>query len=257
MMCIGLGKYFGARHYHHCALAYGFPEVLQSASKLVMREKSVPLGLAIVEDGYDQTAVLEAIPGERIVPREKELLKVAKEYIPGLPFKEIDILIVDWMGKEISGAGMDSNVTGRNRDIMKRWHSDQEVKRLFVRDITPSSMGNGIGIGMADFTTERLVNSLNLKKTYINGISTCYPEVIMIPPYFKTDQESLEGCMNTLGLYDPQQLRLIWIRDTAHLSRICLSRALARQAAEREDLILQGEPFPFPFDDQGNLVSPL
>ncbi len=257
MINIGLGKYFGAQYYHHCALADGFPEVLESVSTVIIREKSVPFGLAIVEDGYDRTAVLEAIPGEEIVSREKELLDLSKRYIPRLPFKDIDFLVVDWMGKEISGAGMDSNVTGRNRDIMKRWYSDQKIKRLFVRDITPISRGNGVGLGLADFTTQRLIDHLDLKKTFINGMSTCYPEAIMLPPAVGTDREGLEACMNSIGLYEPGELRIVWIRDTAHLERVCLSRVLAEQARGRDDLELLGEPFRFPFDEEDNLVSPL
>jgi len=256
MMNIGLGKYYGAQYYHHCALAYGFPEVLESVSRVIMTEKNIPFGVAIVEDGYDQTAIVEAIPGDLIIQREKELLKTAKEYIPRLPFPDIDFLIIDWMGKEISGAGMDSNVTGRNRDIMKKWHSDQKIKRLFVRDLTPSSIGNGIGIGMADFTTKRLVERLDLKKTYINGFSTCYPEVIMIPPHFETDGEAVEACMNTIGQYNPRDLKIIWIRDTAHLDDICISQALAREAMNRHDLQVIDPPFVFPFNGEGNLVSP-
>lgn len=256
MLNIGLGKYHGAQYYHHCALAHGFPEVLESVARVITARNNILFGLAIVEDGYDETAIIEAIPADRIVEREKELLVIAKEYIPRLPFREIDLLIVDWMGKEISGAGMDSNVTGRNRDIMNRWHSDQKIKRLFVRDLTPSSMGNGIGIGAADFTTKRLVDSLDLVKTYINGISTCYPEIIMLPPSFGTDREAIEACMNTIGMYDPENLRIVWVRDTAHLDRIIISQALAAECAERNDLKVEGDPFLFPFDSGGDLVSP-
>ena len=257
MMNIGLGKYDGAQYYHHCALAFGFPEILESVSRVILREKKVLCGLAIVEDGYDQTAILEAIPADDIICREKELLAISKKYIPRLPFNDIDFLIVDWMGKEISGAGMDSNVTGRNRDIMKKWHSDQKIKRLFIRDLTPASLGNGIGIGTADFTTERLVKGLDLKKTLINGLSTCYPEVIMIPPYFKTDKEALEACMNTIGLYDPKGLKIIWIRDTAHLGTICLSQSLADQASKRDDLKVEDATFSFELSSDENLVSVL
>ncbi|MDD4363945.1 MAG: lactate racemase domain-containing protein, partial [Atribacterota bacterium] len=146
MMAIGMGKHIGAQYYHKYALQYGFPELLEIVAQNVIEKLPILFGLAIVEDGHDQTSMIEAIEPTNIIEKEKKLLLIAKDNLPKIPFEDIDILIIDEIGKEISGGGMDFNVIGRNRDIMNRWHSEQKVKRLFVRDITENSMGNGIGI---------------------------------------------------------------------------------------------------------------
>ncbi|MBW2059774.1 MAG: DUF362 domain-containing protein, partial [Deltaproteobacteria bacterium] len=156
MMAIGMGKQRGADLYHRAAIHYTFPKIIIDAARIVMEKAPVLCGVAIVENGYGETARIEALRPEQIEMREKELLALAKKMMPRLPFETIDLLIVDEMGKDISGVGIDPNVTGRNRDLLRVFPHPVQVKRLFVRDLTDRSEGNATGIGLADLTTRRL-----------------------------------------------------------------------------------------------------
>jgi hypothetical protein len=256
MMTIGMGKHRGAEYYHQQALKHGFPEVIEAVARVVMEKLPILFGLAIVEDGYDQTAVIRAIPTGKIVQTEKELLETAKVYLPQLPFPEIDILIVDRLGKEISGAGMDFNVIGRNRDLMNCWHSQQKIKRIFVRDLSEHANGNGLGIGMADFTTERFVRKLDLNVMYINAITASGPENAMIPIHFANDKLALQACLSTIGPIPETGVRLVWIRDTLSLERVILSESLCREAAPLDHVIVAGPLTDIAWDSADNLISP-
>ncbi|MBA4423498.1 MAG: [Fe-S]-binding protein, partial [Syntrophus sp. (in: bacteria)] len=170
MMAIGMGKQKGAEYYHKAAIQCTFPKIIVDAGREVLKKAPILCGLGLVENGYDQTAVIAALPPEDLEAREKELLVLAKRMMPRLPFDEIDLLIIDEMGKDISGMGIDPNVTGRNRDILGVFPHPVNARRLFVRDLTPSSSGNATGIGVADITTKRLVDKIDRLSTYMNCI---------------------------------------------------------------------------------------
>lgn len=256
MMTIGLGKHKGAEYYHKYALKYGFPEVIEAVATVVLAKLPVLCGIAIIEDGYDQTSIIRAVRPEELIEREKELLTTAKDYLPKLPFPEIDVLIVDQIGKDISGAGMDYNIIGRNRDIMNRWHSAQKIKRIFVRDLTPETEGNGLGIGMADYTTERLVKKLDLSVMYTNALTASGPEGAMIPIYFPNDKRALQACLGTIGPVNPEEAKIIWIKDTLSLEEVMVSESLFRMTENRMDLEVKGVLMEIVFDDRDNLISP-
>ncbi|HBR29656.1 MAG TPA: [Fe-S]-binding protein, partial [Firmicutes bacterium] len=226
MMTIGLGKQKGADYYHMQALKYGFSEVIEAVATVVLEKMPVLGGLAIIEDGFDQTSILRAIEPDKIIEEERGLLDIAKEYLPKLPFSELDVLIVDQIGKDISGAGMDYNIIGRNRDIMDRWYSTQKIKRIFVRDLTKNTSGNGLGIGMADFTTERLIKKLDLEAMYMNALTASGPENAMLPIYFDSDRKALESCLTTIGPISPAEARIVWIKDTLSLEEVLVSESL-------------------------------
>jgi hypothetical protein len=189
-----------------------------------------------------------------IIQAEKEMLIQAKAYLPKLPFKEIDVLIIDQIGKEISGAGMDFNVTGRNRDVMDRWHTDQKIKRLFVRDLTDHSKGNGLGIGMADFTTDRLVDKLDRKIMYINALTASGPQNAAIPMHFPTDKMALQACLSTIGPISKDEVKLMWIKDTLSLQEVIISEGLSKSMPAC--LTSAGEQMEMQFDLNDNLISP-
>ena len=176
MMAIGLGKHKGAQYYHRAAVRLTFQRIVENVGLEVMQRRSVLFGLGIVENGYDETCRIKALRPSDIPKGEKELLKLAKTRMARLPFDDIDILVVDLIGKDISGTGMDVNVTGRNRDLLGDFVSTPRIKRIFVRDLSPASQGNANGIGLADFTTTRLVNKVDRPKTYMNSLTAISPE---------------------------------------------------------------------------------
>ena len=167
MIAIGMGKYHVADLYHNACVQFGMNRVIETVGLVVMEKSPVLCGLALVENGYDQTAIIRALlPGE-LFEEEKKLLLESRRRMARIPFSDIDLLIIDEMGKNISGTGMDTNITGVNRDILGTFSSEPRTKRLFVRDLTAVSEGNAVGIGLADVTTTRLVNKIDRKKTYI------------------------------------------------------------------------------------------
>ena len=213
-------------------------------------------GLATVENAHHQTCLVKALLPESILEGEKKLLAISKERMARLPFDEIDVLIVDRIGKEIAGTGMDINVTGRNRDLIGDFTTRPRVKRVYVRDLTDETEGNASGIGLADFTSTRLVNKMDRHKTWINVITGISPEKGAIPIYFDKDREVLEACFNTIGDISVPEARVVHIRDTLSLDRISVSKAYEREIAANDTLRLLGDWKEMALDTEGNVVNP-
>ncbi|HEY6225528.1 MAG TPA: hypothetical protein VI282_00240, partial [Verrucomicrobiae bacterium] len=194
MSVIGLGKKIGAESMHGAASRLGHERVIRGMARVALTKAPVLCGVAILEDQRHQTAAIEVIPAQEIEAREGPLLERARELMPRLPFEEIDLLIVDRIGKNISGAGLDPNVIGRGvngylSSLAREGRSAPFIRRIFVRDLTPETQGNGIGIGMADITTARLVKGIDLRITYTNALTALTPQGAKIPIYFETDRE--------------------------------------------------------------------
>jgi hypothetical protein len=252
MLTVGLGKGQGAGVYHRAAVQHTFA-ILEDAADRILKSRSVLFGLAILEDGYQDVARICAVRPKNWFEAERTLLKDARAMMPRIPFDLIDILIIDEIGKDISGIGMDSNVTGRHRDIVGNSFTAPHVKRIFVRDLSPGSKGNGNGIGLADVTTQRLVDALDLEKTYTNALTAISPEKVAIPMHFQTDRECLEACLNTIGPVKPDAARLIRIKNTLRLDTLLVSRALEGEVMSNPDLQLQAPWAPMGYDERGNL----
>jgi hypothetical protein len=254
MMAIGMGKQKGAEHYHKAAIQYTFPKIIVDAGREVLKKAPVLGGLGLVENGYDQTAVIDAVlPGE-LEEREKELLVLAKGMMPRLPVNDIDLLIIDEMGKDISGTGIDPNITGRNRDILGVFPHPVNVKRLFVRDLTASSEGNATGIGFADVTTRRLVEKIDRTATYMNCITGISLEKAAIPMYFDTDRECIRVALGSVGLIPPERSRVVRIKNTLQMDEVEVSESCGDELRGRSDLEVLTGPYPLAFDAQGNLA---
>jgi hypothetical protein len=254
MMAIGMGKRKGAEYYHKAAIQFSFPKIIVDAGRVVLKKAPVLGGLGIVENGYDETAKIVAVnPGELEV-KEKDLLALAKQMMPRLPFNEIDLLIVDEMGKDISGPGIDPNVTGRNRDLLGVFPHPTYVKRLFVRDLTAHSDGNATGIGLADLTTKRLVDKINYPATYMNCITGISLEKAAIPMHFETDQEAIRVALDSIGLIPPDKSKIVRIKNTLLVDEVEVSEGYGGELKKRSDLEILDGPKPFSFDDQGNLL---
>ncbi len=253
ILTIGLGKGQGAVLYHRAAVHNTF-DILQDAARHILKTKSVLFGLAIVEDGYKDVARTCAVEPMNWFEAEHALLEDARFMMPRIPFDPIDILIIDEMGKDISGIGIDSNVTGRHRDIVGDFFKAPHVKRIFVRDLSPETNGNANGIGLADFTTQRLVDALDLEKTYVNALTAISPEKAAIPMHFETDRQCLESCLKTIGQVKPEKARIVRIKNTLALDKLLVSRALEEEVVSNPDLSMVSSWEPIAFDEKDNLA---
>jgi hypothetical protein len=209
--------------------------------------------LAVVEDGRGKLSHIEALSSSGLIEKEKDLLKEAYANIAKIPLNHIDILIIDRIGKDISGIGMDSNVTGRHRDIVGNFFTAPYVKRIFVRELSPASDGNANGIGLADVTTSRLVNKMDMEKTRINSITAISPEKAAIPVHFDSDMECLRVCAATAGISQLALARVVRIMDTKNLQYFQASRAFEREILSDIKLEITSAWSPLKFDNQNNI----
>src|ERR1700678_1474851 len=230
MLVIGFGKQVGANNAHRAAAHMGYEVVLREFARVILGAAPIFCGIALVEDQHHQTAEIEVLRPENIVREEDRLFKKAEALRGRLPFDEIDLLIIVRIGKDISGSGMDTNVIGRDIDgYRSTLHSSSSVtprvSRIFVRDLTPASNGNGIGIGMADFTTARFVKALNLQYTYMNALTSLGMLGAKIPIYFDSDRDAIEAALASLAAPNPEKVRVVRIADTLNLERFQVSEA--------------------------------
>jgi hypothetical protein len=254
MMAIGLGKY-RAQTYHTHAQRLGLEHVIRTVGRRVLASGKMVGGLAILEDAHHRTARLDAVPAECMERRDEEHLALVKTWMPRLPC-HLDVLIVDEMGKNISGTGMDAKVVNRGPcGEYNSWPGLPSVHRIFVRGLHPQSYGNAIGVGMADVTTERLVRQIDWEPTRVNAASAGVPSRIRVPAHFATDRECLEWVASTTGKLDPAHVTYGWIRNTLALDRVAVSPNL-RAPIERQSHVTIGGEYDVEWDSGGNLVSP-
>ena len=251
MMAIGLGKQHGAEQYHRAGHHYSYAEIFPLVGKAVLDTGHILFGLGIVENGYDETAKVQALLPKDFWEGEKALLRESKTWMAKLPFQNIDLLIVDEMGKDVSGAGMDPNVIGR--PSVQKAPEYPKVQRLFVRDITPACEGNAVGVGMADMTTKRLVSKINYVAMHMNAITSGVPEAAKVPMAFETDREAIEIALGMIGLTSPEQATVVRIKNTLLLAEMNVSEALLPQVKAHDRLSIVSGPAPLAFDGKGNL----
>jgi hypothetical protein len=255
MMAIGLGKFAGARNYHAHAQRLGLEHVIRTAGRRVLHARKMIGGLAIVEDAHHRTAKLEAVSADCMEQRDEANLALAKSWMPRLPC-DLDVLIVDRMGKNISGTGMDAKVVNRGPvGEYNVWTGVPSVSRLFVRALDPQTHGNALGIGLADVTTDRLVDAIDWNATRVNALSSRTPSRIRVPTHFAADRDCLEWLVPTAGRVDPADATYGWIRNTLELDRIALSDNLQAQIAANPQVEIERE-IDVCWEEAGNLVSP-
>lgn len=228
MMAIGLGKFAGAKMYHAEAYRhYGLEHVIRTVGRQVLASGKVLGGIAILEDANHATARLAAVPAETMEKDEEELLALVSQWKARIPVKELDILIVDEMGKHISGAGMDTKVINRSVWGESNCFPDLPlIRRVFARELGEMSYGNAVGIGLADIVTDRLVASVNWNTTHINSITANSITAIRTPMHFATDRECLEKLALSCGVFEPSALKIARIRNTMLLDVLELSETL-------------------------------
>jgi hypothetical protein len=254
MMLIGLGKHEGAKVYHRAIQDYNFGQIVRSVACRVLESCRIAGGLAIVENPFDETGYIEAIAPGNFESREKELLTMAKRLLPRLPFEAIDLLVIDEIGKNISGTGMDTNVVGRKFNEHRPSRNETpKIKRIMVRGLTEETHGNASGIGLVEFATSRAIAQTDIQKTRINCITAGHVTAAMLPIDFPTDRETIEVALSTLGMVAAEETRIVWIRNTLDLVEIECSAALLAECSGRNELEVLTEPRPLLFDAAGNL----
>ncbi|MGH9630662.1 MAG: hypothetical protein ACRD7E_20305, partial [Bryobacteraceae bacterium] len=224
MIAIGLGKVEGASTYHQNIVRKGFGPVIRSVGRHVLASGKILGGLAILEDAHHDTARIAAIRAEDIEREEERLLALAKSWKARILFDEVDVLIVDEMGKHISGVGMDSKVVNRHPyGGANVWPDTPRIYRIFVRDLQD---GNAVGIGMADMVTERLVKRIDWKMTKVNALTASNLHSIRTPLQCATDREGIETLARTVGLRDSLDVKFVWIKNTLELADLLVSENL-------------------------------
>jgi uncharacterized protein (DUF362 family) len=252
MLAIGLGKQKGADSCHAFGLER-MAEHIVAMARISLARLPVLFGVATVENAYDRPARLVAVAAEEIVARDAELLVEAKRNMPRLPFDPIDVLVVDWMGKEFSGTGMDPNIIGRYTNAALS--GGPRVARLAVLGLSDASHGNANGIGLADLATRRLVDRIDRAATYVNALTSRVPPAVRIPLTLDTDREAIAAAVKTCGATDLSRVRLVRIPNTLHLGELWISEALVPEARANPAITVHGEPGPLQLDGAGRLVS--
>jgi hypothetical protein len=256
MLVIGMGKQRGAKIAHDWAVDWSLRRMIPEITQQLLTELPVAGGVAVLEDQRDDTAHLEGVPPEGFLDREAELLERAYEIMPKLPFQEIDVLIVDAQGKDVSGQGMDTNVIGRRPFAIQEPEPDRpEIKRIYTRGLTDTSHGNAMGMGSADFVHADLLAAIDMPTTLINALTASTTRGVRVPPAVETDRAGLVAALSTIGVVDPDEVRVLRVADTMHLQRLYASAALIEAAREREDLRVVAELAPIDFD-AGEFAAP-
>lgn len=250
MMAIGLGKQRGAEECHkmgpgmlaHNVQKYGYG---------ILENSNIIFGVGIVEDAYDDTALIHAFARDEIHDDEPKYLEIAKSYMPRIMFDACDLMIVDEVGKNISGDGMDPNITGRYIVPIK---GKPDVQRMVVLDIAEESHGNGNGIGFADMTTQRAADKFDREKTYPNGLTSQIMDLTRIPPVFRNDKLCIQAALKTVfGIRDYSAAKVVRIKNTLHVAEFEISESLLEEAKANPNIEIISEPYDLPFDENGNL----
>ena len=256
MMAIGLGKFAGAQRYHTYAYRLGLEHVIRSVGRQVLGSGKILGGLAILEDAHHKTAQLTAVPVETMEAQEEQLLELTKSWMARVPF-DLDILMIDEIGKNISGAGMDTKVANRGVNGEYNPWPGPKFQRVYLRDLSSLSYGNAVGLGMADVIHDRLLGKVDWNPTSINSLTASSPSAVKTPLHYGSDLLCLQKFWPTVGKLDPKDVTLGWIKNTLVLSPIALSENLLPQIKERGDLEILGEPEEFEVDSAGNFRTTL
>ncbi|MFN3322021.1 MAG: hypothetical protein ACK5AZ_00875 [Bryobacteraceae bacterium] len=256
MMAIGLGKFAGAQRYHTYAYKLGLEHVIRSVGRQVLASGKILGGLAILEDAHHNTGQLTAVPVDNMEQREEELLEQVRSWMARIPVPELDILILDEIGKNISGAGMDTKVVNRSvNGLYNPWPDTPKIERIFIRDLTPVSYGNAVGLGMADVIHDRLLQKIDWTPTRINSLTASTPAAIRTPIHFPSDLECLEKIVPTVGKFDSRDVTIGWVRNSLELTVLALTENLLSEIQKNSILEILGPAREFAFDANGDLTT--
>ncbi|MDD4237125.1 MAG: hypothetical protein PHT62_01020 [Desulfotomaculaceae bacterium] len=253
MLAVGLGGPAGAASLHSCTPGL-LSRAVAEGGLVVLKTAPVILGLAVLEDAYEQTRKVVALQPEDFLHGEKSLLEEARRFLPGLPTADLDVLVVDQIGKNISGTGMDTNVIGRLRIQGSTEPQTPCFKRIVVLDVAQEAHGNAYGIGLADFTTGRLVGMLDRQVVNINALTSTFVQRAMLPMALPNDREAISAAIKSLGGRDGDELKLARIYNTLHLSEMLVSEKVLQEIASLPYINVLGPPEEITFTTEGNLL---
>lgn len=253
MMVVGIGKINGAQNLHNNTTSYPFDELIPATAKKVIETGKILGGMALIENAYHETAEIVFVPARDIPAQEPELLKRSKSYMPSLPIESTDVLILDYIGKDISGVGMDPNITGRRYRINKHWQEKPDITRIVLMDLTPKTKGNAVGIGLADFCTQRAVDKMDKRSTYLNAITSLNTVCSNIPLHFDDDRELLQHTFKSLGNLK-NGVRILHIRDTLNLTTVEVSESMIDDVKKHPNVRHVSELYDMKFDENQQLV---
>jgi hypothetical protein len=251
-----MGKQRGAKIAHDWAVDWSLRNMIPEITEILLAELPVVGGVAILENQRDETTRLEGIAPDGFLDREAELLETTYDIMPTLPFRNLDLLVLDAQGKDLSGQGMDTNVIGRRPFAIQEPEPDlPDVKRIYTRSLTETTHGNAMGMGSADFVHSDLLAEIEMPTTLINALTASTTRGVRLPPAVETDRAGLVAALSTIGIVDPEEVRVLRAADTMHLQRLYASTALVEEARERSDLRVVEEPSPIEFES-GDLGAP-
>ena len=254
MLVVGLGKQKGAESVHSDGMD-NMARNIPANGRVALENSKILFAIPCVENAYDETALIEAIPTDQIFDREPELLKIASSNMPSILVGEADVLVVNEMGKNYSGTGVDPNISGT-------WSNDYvsgglKVKRTCFLDLTDCSHGNANGMGLASIITARMFEKLDLNKIYMNSFTSTVLKSAMMPPVVANDREAIQACIRTANRIDRDHVRMVRIKNTLHIGEIMLSESYYEDVVNGKypGLTAVSEPAELLFDEEGNLAD--
>lgn len=250
MIAIGLAKHVGCSWFHKQGFDT-FAERIPMVAEMFLEKMPVVFGVGVVQNAYDQISEIAVYPGDRLIEGDRELLQIAKRRFPRFKFDDIDVLIIDQIGKNISGEGADPNVTGRG--FMPYFKDDFHTKRLFIRGLTEQSHHNACGLGLADITTRRCLNSVDWESTWINLTTNTMIDGGKIPMYQNSDYDALRVAIRTCTKIDYNTAKIVRIKDTLSLNEFEVSESMIPYLVGKDDIEILGKPYALAFDENGYL----
>lgn len=253
MMVIGMGKHKQATDVHKYGVS-GLKELIPLFARQILKHANIIIGVGIIENAYDETMMVKAVRSEVMECEEIKLMDIARNNMPKLPINEIDVLVVDRIGKDISGTGLDTNIVGRLKIETEKEPDTPKIKRIVITDLSEGSHGNSVGMGIADIMTERLKGKIDYNATYANVLTATFLERGKMPIVAKSDKVALEYALMTCGPIEPEDAKIIRIKDTLHLAEMYVSRAVLDEIKDQSNIEIIGE-FIDILDDKDELIK--
>ncbi|MGL4209326.1 MAG: hypothetical protein ACRCTY_08055, partial [Candidatus Adiutrix sp.] len=253
MAVVGLGRTAGATSMHKAAVKYTYAETIKAMAEVLLAKAPILGGFALIDDQRNTLCHLEALPASEIFAKEPLLLKMSQKVKPALPWAKLDILLVDEMGKDISGTGLDTKVIGRIMNIYEKELETPAITRIITRSMSEKGGGNAIGLGLSDFITQNLYDQVDKQMTSLNSRVATSPEKGRCPLVAASDEEALGYALDTIGPWTPPTLSLAWVQNTKDLEYLFVSPALWACAQNHENLLPLKSPKPMPLNEFGGL----